>query len=60
MLVHTPGRLALSQSYLAMELCGTGSIMGADGKWKNPPTSYIVLGYYDDCQNIKYTPASSI
>jgi hypothetical protein len=34
MLVFTPGRPALSQSYLGIEHCGTGSALGTDGNWK--------------------------
>jgi hypothetical protein len=33
-LVSAPGRPALSQWYLDMELCGTGSAPGTDGNWK--------------------------
>jgi hypothetical protein len=34
--VSTPGRPALSQWYLGMECCGTGSAPGAYGDWKDP------------------------
>jgi hypothetical protein len=47
--VGTPGRPILSWRYLCMQLCGTGSALGADRDWKSPvpghPSAPVSWGF---------------